>query len=116
MSEEPQTTPAEPPKLTEDEISARLTELEEVNRRLAETNDRLLKESKGHADKWRSFRDAASADETTKLEEEPDLEYPGVVRRNPAPGPGIGRVVISLRHRVSNRPTRAMKNRPLRRP
>ena len=70
MSEEPLNATAEPPTLTDEEIGAKLIELEEVNRRLAETNDRLLKESKSHADKWRSFRDAASADETTKLEEE----------------------------------------------
>lgn len=70
MSEEAQTTTTEPSQPTEKELGARLNTLEEANRRLIETNDRLLKESKSHAEKWRTFRDAASADETTKLEEE----------------------------------------------
>ena len=64
------TTPEEvkPPNL--EEMSEQMKSLQDANRQLAETNERILRESKTHADKWRQYRDAASDDETKKLEDE----------------------------------------------
>ena len=47
-----------------------MSQLQAVNRKLTETNERILTESKSHAEKWRGYRDAASDEESRKLEDE----------------------------------------------
>lgn len=70
MTQELETQPEQATPPSAEEMTEKLNDLQEANRQLAETNERILKESKSHAEKWRNYRDSASEAENAKLHEE----------------------------------------------